>query len=127
VKELSIKSNLFVPTVARTGEVFQRADRHNRVVLVNWTMIYPALLPDFHPSDIASGNVLELSLAQREARGSRHLWVGQRPFQQAAPTASYIKDMACARYSGRMEMIVDLAQLSCWKVLGIVVVSPHGA
>ena len=90
-------------------------------------MTYPALLPNFQPGDIASGNVLELSLAQREARGSRHLRVGQRPFQQAAPTASYIKDVARSRYSGRMEMIVDLAQLSCWKVLGIVVVSPHGA
>jgi hypothetical protein len=90
-------------------------------------MAYPALLPNYQPGDIASGNVLKLSLAQREARGSRHLHVIQRSFQQAAPTAAYIKDVPRARYSGRLEMIIDLAQLSRWKVLGIVVVSPHGA
>src|SRR5271166_4498762 len=102
MKELSIESNLFVPAVAGTGEMLQCTDRHNRIVLENRLMAYPALLPHLQPRDIASGKVLELSLAQCEAGGGLHLRVGQRPFQQAAPTAAYVKDVACTRYRLRL-------------------------
>ena len=54
----------------------------------------------------------ETSLAQSEAGGCHHPRVGERPFQQAAPTAAYIKNVARARYSSGIEMIIDLTQLS---------------
>src|SRR5271166_3583336 len=127
MKELPIKPDLFGRAIAGTSKMLECTDRHDRVVLVHRLMAYPALLTNPQPRARTSGNVLELRLAQCEAGSSLHLRVGQRPFQQAAPTASDIEEVTRARYSGSVEVVIDLAPLSCQQVVGVVALAPQGA
>src|SRR5277367_2281411 len=113
MKELPIQPNLFRRTIAGTGEVFECADRNDGIVIVCWLMVCPAFPANPQPGAITGGNVLELRLAQCEARGCLHLCMSQLSFQKAAPTASDIEDVPRTRYSGTVEVVIDLAPLGC--------------
>ena len=97
------------------------------LVLILRLVVDPAFLAHPQPFIAARGNVLELRLAQREARGGLHLLMGQRPVQQAAPAAADVQDVLRPRYSRRVEVVVQLASLCCRQVLGVVALVPQGA